>query len=233
LNACDLRTIVVGRERLARGGDLPRHRHLEPYAIVVIRGCFDQVGVAGRVRVRAGDLLVQPTLDGHRDRMLSSSIEILRLPWCDEDLGGVYALADLDAVVRAAERDVGEAIAVARWTTRRAAAADWPDVLATALARDEVTGLGAWAEERGVARETISRGFTAAYGVPARQWRVELRARAAWLRTVRTREPLAAIAVSTGFADQAHMTRAIRALTGASPGSWRRDPRVARFRRAA
>lgn len=82
-----------------------------------------------------------------------------------------------------------------------------------------------------MARETASRAFTAAFGVPARQFRSELRARAAWLQVVRTRDSLAAIAVATGFADQAHMTRHVRALTGASPARWRRDPRAQDLRR--
>jgi AraC-like DNA-binding protein len=47
-----------------------------------------------------------------------------------------------------------------------------------------------------------------------------------WLQIVRTRDGLAAIGAAAGFADQAHMTRHIRALTGASPAHWRRDPRV-------
>jgi transcriptional regulator GlxA family with amidase domain len=72
-----------------------------------------------------------------------------------------------------------------------------------------------------VRRETVSRSFTAAYGVSARRFALELQTRAAWLRIVRTREPLVAIANATGFADQPHMTRCVRALTGAPPSIWR------------
>src|SRR6185436_1839453 len=93
--------------------------------------------------------------------------------------------------------------------------------LAADLLCGHVASLSDWAEHRGVARETVSRAFSAAFGVPARQFRTELRARDAWLRIVRTRESLAQIAAATGFADQAHMTRNIRALTGASPATWR------------
>jgi hypothetical protein len=68
LNECDgaaappaprrpLRTVPWGREALPSGHDQSRHQHLHPYAIVVISGQFDQVGYAGRIRVRAGDLL--------------------------------------------------------------------------------------------------------------------------------------------------------------------------------
>jgi len=225
-------TVRAGRERLGPGHDRPRHRHLEPYAILVLRGAFAQTSYAGRVRVGAGDLLVQPPLDCHANRMLTPGAEILRLPWPDvADLGGVYPLPDADAIARAAERDPLDAAALARAhahahahahvMTRKRAANDLPDLLAAALVAGTVPSLAAWAERAGVARETVARAFTAAYGVPARRFRVELRARAAWLAIVRTRDPLAAIAAAAGFADQAHMTRDIRALTGAPPAAWR------------
>jgi AraC-like DNA-binding protein len=199
----------------------------------VIDGQFDQIGYAGRIRVSAGDLLIQPTLDAHANQMpRTRGAHVLRLPWPDaDDLGGAFRLDDVDAIVRAAERDLPAALALA---LAQAAVAgpphrrilDLPDLLAAELATGDVPDLASWAERRGVARETASRAFTAAFGVPARRFRCELRARAAWLQIVRTRDGLAAIAAATGFADQAHMTRHVRALTGACPSHWRRDPRV-------
>jgi AraC-like DNA-binding protein len=230
-----LRTVLPGREELPAGYSVGRHRHLQPYAIAIIRGQFDQVSYAGRVRVRAGDLLVQPTLDAHANRMRPSwSASILRLPWSDVDgLGGVFALPDLDAIVRAAERDPIAAGELAREQWRRTAsrrgAVDLPDELASDVVEGRVPSLEGWAAQRGVARETVSRAFSAAFGVSARQFRAEVRARDAWLRIVRTRDGLAQIAAAAGFADQAHMTRSVSALTGASPAAWRRDPRAREF----
>jgi len=223
LNVCDLRTVALGREDIAPRDHRPRHRHLDAYAIVVIRGGFDQVSYAGRVHVTAGHLIVQPTLDCHANRALGG-VQILRLPWPPvDDFGGVYTLRDLDAIVRTAERDVREAAALAAQSCSRvmAVANDLPDELAAILARERAS-ISAFAERAGVAREVVSRSFTAAYGVSARRFRVEVQTRAAWLRIVRAREPLAAIALATGFADQAHMTRCVRALTGATPAAWRR-----------
>jgi len=189
--------------------------------------------------VSCGDLLIQPTLDAHANRMPAGrGATILRLPWSDvDDLGGVFALTDLDAIVRAAERDLHEALDVARtqWSQARVprtGAADLPDLLAAELTRGHAPSLAIWAEQLGVARETVSRGFSAAFGVSARQFRAELKARDAWLRIVRSRAGLAEIAASSGFADQAHMTRSVRALTGTTPSAWRRDRRAAGFYRA-
>ena len=83
--------------------------------------------------------------------------------------------------------------------------------------------IGEWAEENGLARETISRGFASAYGVTPTVFRAEWRARAAWLRVVEGPDALCTIAAETGFADQAHMTRWIHRVSGTSPAAWRRD----------
>ena len=236
-----LRSIIPGCEHLAAGHGAPRHRHLAAYAIVVVRGAFEQDGYAGRLHVRAGDLLVQPTLDAHANRTRGATI--LRLPWAEvgfggpgsvDDFGGVYALPDPDTIIRTAERDLPAALAAVRaqlrHAPRRGAASDAPDQLAVALTRGAVPSLAAWAASFGIARETLSRDFTSAFGVSARQFRAELRARAAWLRIVGTDTPLSTIAAATGFADQSHMTRHIRALTGAPPAAWRHDLRTAALR---
>ena len=219
-----LKTVVAGREVLAPGYDLPRHRHLHPYAIVVIRGSFEQVSYAGRIRVTAGQLLIQPPLDCHANQLVSPGAEILRLAWPDvAGLGGVHTLADLDAIVRAAERDLHEAHHLARAGAGRRLhpRTDLPDELARALVAGEVTSLRAWSQQRGLARETVARAFRSAYGVDARRFRAELAARAAWLQITTTKTSLAEIALATAFADQAHMTRSVRAHTGLPPARWR------------
>lgn len=230
-----LRTIECGLEHLPAGACRARHRHREAYAIVVLAGGFEQAGYAGRLQPGAGDLLIQPALDAHANWMpRRRGATILRLPWHDEgDLGGLYALADADAVARAAERDLHAATSLAReqWalrTERRLPRSDLPDLLARELAAGQVASLSAWAEHAGVARESLSRAFRAAYGVSARQLRLELRTRAAWVAIRRTCEPLSAIALAAGFADQAHMTRSVRALTGAPPMAWRHAAERAR-----
>lgn len=100
--------------------------------------------------------------------------------------------------------------------------ANWPDVLAAALRRDPALSIRRWAAEMSLAASTVSRGFRNAYGCTAAQYRVELRAQNAFRKIVSTSAPLSYIAAEEGFSDQAHMTRTIRKLTGATPGSWRR-----------
>src|SRR3954470_24038380 len=96
-----LRSIRPGRERIPAFDVAPRHRHREAYALIAVGGWFDQAGYAGRVRARAGQLIVQPTLDCHANAIGPGGAEILRLPWPrEEGYGGLYDLDDLDALVR-------------------------------------------------------------------------------------------------------------------------------------
>jgi AraC-like DNA-binding protein len=160
--------------------------------------------------------------------MLSPGARLLRLPWRREDgLGGVHRPAGLDLIVRAAARDLAEASAMLAAAVDAAPRAeplveDWADVLAGALRGDPALRIGRWAEAAGVTRETVSARFRGAYGVAPARFRVEFKAREAWLRATGSRVGLAAIAADLGFADQPHMTRAVRAATGDTPASWRR-----------
>jgi len=69
--------------------------------------------------------------------------------------------------------------------------------------------------------ETVSRGFTRAYGIGPAAFARELGCRAAWLQIARTRRSFATIAAETGFADQAHMTRAMQRGQRRTPSAWR------------
>jgi AraC-like DNA-binding protein len=221
------RLIGFEPEWIPAGFDAPRHRHLDAYATILLEGAYEQSAYAGRLSVSAGDVLVQPTLDAHADRLISRGVRLLRLPWPrDAGLGGVWRPRDLDTVIRVARRDVVEASALLaaqlRPGERRPPRADAPhDRLAAALVDGEAS-IGLWAERSGVRRETVSRRFLGAYGVTPARFRAEQRARQAWLRATGSREPLAVIAADLGFTDQAHMTRSVRFISGDTPAAWRR-----------
>jgi AraC-like DNA-binding protein len=132
-------------------------------------------------------------------------------------------VADPDAIVRIAERDAGEAsVAVGRAIVAKSQPpCDWPDLLANHLRGQYPSSLSDWADRVGLAPETLSRGFGKLYGVSPARYRLEYRARFAWEKIVRTTRALADIALECGFADQSHMSRAVRAVTGESPLAWR------------
>lgn len=224
------RRITPGIETLHSSFSLPRHRHLRAYATVVLAGMFEESGYIGRIRATAGDVLIHPALDCHGNQMVCAGVKLIRLDWHDRTgHGGLYRLDQVDAFARTAEKDVNEARLLLeealrkRYSSSPSQKHDWPDLLAEALAQDASLEIGAWAKANGLARETVSRGFTAAYGIAPVVFRAELRARAAWLRVTRCPDGLCAIAAETGFADQAHMTRWVHRITGAPPAAWRRS----------
>jgi AraC-like DNA-binding protein len=208
---------------------LPRHRHLRPYATVVLAGSLEESGNTGRICASVGDVLVHPALDCHANQMVSAGVTIIRLDWLDASgVGGLYHLDNVDEIARVAEKDVRAAAQLLERSLaeRRRPSPnnrnDWPDVLLDALSRNTAMEISDWAERHGLARETVSRGFRMAFGISPSLLRAELRARSAWLRITRSSERLCRIAADTGFSDQAHMNRWIHRITGAPPLAWRR-----------
>jgi AraC-like DNA-binding protein len=228
-NGSHFRRITPGIETLPCSFSLPRHRHLRGYATVVLEGSFEECGYVGRILATAGDVLIHPDMDCHANRMVSAGVELIRLEWSDaSESGGIYHLDEIEELARTAEKDVREASMLLQSALRNHGARspgqknDWPDLLLEDLAKDCSMSIGTWAEGKGLARETVARGFAAAYGIVPSGLRAELRARAAWLRITGGSDCLCRIAADTGFADQAHMTRWVHRITGAPPAAWRK-----------
>jgi AraC-like DNA-binding protein len=97
----------------------------------------------------------------------------------------------------------------------------WTERLASALRVQTVTCLETWADSERLAPETVSRGFRRAFGVTPKVFRIESRARRAWNLLLHSSLPLTEIAHQMGFADLAHLSRNVAALTGAPPSHWR------------
>jgi len=131
---------------------------------------------------------------------------------------------DPDAIVVAAERDPVEALAMicVGCQPARPTVEDWQDRLAADIVSGAATSLQRWAEENNLHPASLARGFRQLFGVSPRRYRSELRSRIAWEQIARTAIPMATLAHDIGFADQAHMSRCVRALTGQPPAHWRR-----------
>jgi AraC-like DNA-binding protein len=101
---------------------------------------------------------------------------------------------------------------------RRQLVRDAREALATAPERP----LPALARELGVSPHHLSRIFHAHTGHTIAQHRLRLRCRAALQRIAAGEDSLARLAAEVGFADQSHLTRAIRRQTGYTPTQLRR-----------
>jgi AraC-like DNA-binding protein len=175
--------------------------------------------------VGAGDVLFHGALDAHLDRFRSAGAHILNLVLPDPapvlDIGRIR---DADAVARAAEHDP---IGAGEQLRRQICAlhpvpSDWPDALARRLLEDPGCRLDEWADDHGLSAATVSRGFGKVFGITPAAFRMEARTRRALRLLGSGGASLVAVADAAGFADQAHMCRAVRALTGLPPAAWRR-----------
>lgn len=210
---------------LAPGASVPRHLHPHAYATVVLEGGYQEAGESGRWRVVAGDVLLHAPFSAHCDHILARGARVLNLPAPTQlSRSACGRIADPDLVVRLAEHNPLDAAAalLESWRPGDGGLTDAPDLLAHALAAPGGAGVQVWALAHGVSRTTAFRWFRSIYGVGPARYRSEARARRAWQLIVEGSVGLAELAAATGYADQAHMSRGVKAFTGRSPGAWRR-----------
>lgn len=199
---------------------MARHRHRQGYVALVLAGGYIEAGDRGRLRVQAGQAVIHGAYESHQDEFFGAGARVLNLPVVGAELdAAVGHVAGADAIARLAERDPGQAAELLRETFQPSAARlnDWPDLLAVALAAEPGFSLAEWADGMGIAPESLSRGFRRAYGTSPKRYRLELRAIRALRLLPGWQGSIAMLAAETGFADQAHLTRAVVAVTGQAP----------------
>jgi AraC-like DNA-binding protein len=172
------------------------------------------------VRVEAGQAVFHAAHESHRNEFFGTGARVLNLPLHGTPTGDLVGrVDDPDAIARLAEHDPLEAAELLRHTFRPSGTRlnDWPDLLAAALAADPELALAEWADTMGIAPQSVSRGFRRAYGTSPKRYRLELRALRALRELPLWQGSLATLAADAGFADQAHLTRTLVALTGRTP----------------
>ena len=204
---------------------LGRHAHEEAYAALVLSGGYEEAGDNGRFRVTVGDVVFHGQFEAHLDRFSETGAVVLNLPLppgCSYT-PGIARVADPDSVARMAERSRRDAIhwLLSRAIGKRPQPADWPDELAAAMIQNPSLKLSHWGKNSGILPWTVSRGFALVFGLSPEAFRARTRAHHALKAIHDTQVPLASIAAELGFADQSHMTRNVKQLTGMGPRAWR------------
>ena len=207
-----------------RASALARHLHDEAYAALVLAGGYEEAGDHGRFQARPGDVIFHEQLEAHLDRFPRSGVVLLNLPLpvaCF--IPGIAKVIDADSVARVAERSCKDAVDLlcSMVVAEKPRFTDWPDELAAALIENPSLRLSRWAEEKAIAPWAVSRGFSLVFGISPEAFRARIRARQAWKLIRTSPAPLAGIAAELGFADQSHMTRSVKQLTGMGPRAWR------------
>jgi AraC-like DNA-binding protein len=222
LNACD--GFLPARTRHAPGESLPRHQHRWPFAAIVLSGSYSECGDTGRHRVSAGDVIFHRQFESHLDRFGSSRAEVFNIPLPSRLRTPTLArFDDPDTIVRTAEKDVSEAVFLLtnQLVEHSSVPEDWPDLLAQRLISSPSASLDELSREFGIHPGSLARGFRRQFGVTPAEFRLIARTRNA-LESI-DRMPLGELAAEAGFADQAHMSRAIKKFTGLTPRELRQE----------
>jgi AraC-like DNA-binding protein len=192
---------------------------------VVLSGRYEEAGDLGRLRVGAGDVILHEAFEAHLDRFPASGVTVLNisLPGHQAFQPGLGSVDDPDSIVRIAEKSETDAAAllVSLIRIRQPQHSDWTDELAAAMLQNPSLSLSRWSREHRIASWSVSRGFAQVFAVTPSAFRARARARCAWDAIRTTGASLATIAADCGFADQSHMTRSVKSVTGKSPYAWR------------
>jgi len=219
-------TVQFGVQQLASNQQIPRHRHDLGYVAVILSGGYFEYGDRGRFRIAEGQVVVHEAFEAHADEIASRGAKVLNLPVPRSTRVPfiIGSVRDVDEVAYTARHDLRSATRTLLETAEPCdvPVADWPDLLAAQL-QQETVKLSCWAEAHHLTRTALSRGFRTAFGVNPSVFRREAAARRAWRASAFGQQSLAHVAADAGFADQAHMTRAIQNLTGRTPAAWRKS----------
>lgn len=199
---------------------LHRHRHSVAFAAVVLAGRYVEAGDTGLHRAEPGDVILHRAFEGHLNRFEQTGAIVVTLPMPGHlGDGAHWRAADPDAVIRLAERDRWEAAQMLRVTLTEVetVAGDWPELLARDLLTDPGLSIRGWAGERQMHPGSVARGFRQQFGLTAATFRSNARVHRAIRDVELGSSPLAKIAATHGFADQAHMTRMIRLVARLTP----------------
>lgn len=209
------------RQHFSAFGRIAPHRHLTPYATLVLRGSYHEAGESGRWRIEPGMLVVHAAGEAHADWFGGHPAELISFELHGRVAAGAYWVRDPDEISNSLLRE-DRAPAWPLSSLRPVVGEnDWPDLLAAELRRNSALPIGEWAAANGLRRETVSRGFARAYGVTPAAYRLGVRLKGAVDALNGGSQSLADVALQHGFADQSHMTRAFRAQIGCTPGQLR------------
>jgi len=222
----------VHETRHALGECIHPHRHEQSYAALVLEGAYEEAGPDGVWRVEAGDLIVHPPFHLHLNRFGVGNARVLNVTlthgaarWIGIDHYAVLRPRGADQFLRRLTRDAGSALGetMEECSPRSAREPrDWLDGFAIALRGDPLMSIASLARAAGVTPTHAARAFARRFGQTPAAFRKEQRLRIALQALAHGEQSLAEVAIAAGYADQAHMTRALAAATGATPAKLRR-----------
>lgn len=204
------------------GESVAAHRHIDAYAAVVLEGSYTEASFDGRFECGPGTVIVHPAFHRHANDIGTEGARVMNLPLPQlrTDFSGyrLGRLVDLPAFLDLALADQQEAAAAALEEADGSGPIAPPAWLSRFIFELSMgQAVEASAACAGVTPEHASRVAKSWFGESPSAIRGEGRFRRA-LSAIREGVSLADAASLAGYADQAHMTRMLKRMTGTTPG---------------
>jgi AraC-like DNA-binding protein len=185
----------------------PAHHHDQSHASVVLAGEFQEAGSMGRITGRSGDVFQRGESHDHQVTFGRHGALILALS------SGTPQTLPQTSPKLGAPRRPAPALEAPMWLL------DAREMLSNDPGGLSISGL---ARRFKVHRVHLSRAFVAHFGVRPSVIRQQAMVDHALALALHQGEPIAACAQMAGFSDQAHFTRALKAVCGLPPARLRR-----------
>jgi AraC-like DNA-binding protein len=216
------------------------HRHRSPFVTIVLRGAYVEVSDSVPELYGSGTIVVHDATEEHADRFASDTrclnVELPRESGAGSLRGSIAldraplrdALCEVVRSFYGNERELGAAVAGLQTAlTAHSAEAPperpgWLRNVIEAFPWEQPVRLREAAAIAGLHETHFSRAFRRHVGMTANAYRARTRLRLASKMLLTTTEPIARIALSAGFGDQSHLTRAFSRSLGLSPAGYRR-----------
>ena len=226
----EFKDIRVSETRHAPDYHLAMHRHHQGYIALVLDGGYDEVSVDGRYVCDSTTLVWHPPFHLHENRFRKTGATVLNLPVpASATPPATYRVcfgAEVRAIAKLAETDINAAANAAFEALHCSLipandTPDWIHAIAHALRRDSHLGasslISALAKSQGMSPEHVARQFKKYFAVSPSAYRREHRVRRAMHLIQHGGRP-ANVAYRCGYADQSHLVKEFRKVTGATPG---------------
>lgn len=245
ISSVSLGGLTFSETRHASGARLAAHAHPSAYFCLVRRGGFRERWRHGSADQSSGDVIFRAAAEEHENLFGADGARCFNValdaplvdglaPEADrarlgsEPVRAILARLCREVSSRAPSPLVAEGLvyqALGEAFQRDAPdGRDWLDhVRETIESRfDQPLSVGALAAEVGVHPAHLSRAFHRRFGAPVLSYVRTTRVRAARAMLRDSGRALADVAALTGFADQSHLTRVFKRVTGLTPARYRR-----------
>ena len=200
---------------------------------LTLRGFANVAQVRGRSDFDLHPVHLAEKYVAEDDRVMSSGQPLPRQVWLVPGLGGQLGWYESSKFpLRAGGEAAGDVIGLAgvMWSLERAdvpqPSGELRDVLASVVrSPGETHAVPDLAAAAGLSVSQLERTFRRLFHMTPRQYVQRVRVNAAAERLLHTDEPIAEIAIDSGFYDQSHFTKVFRRTMGEPPATYRRTVR--------